>query len=918
MKLKNACLILFILSAYALSQNALIWYPGGNAATSAQAVDDALDANGVSAVQMTGLPGGSLTSYNYIFICLGVYPNAYALDATTHETEISQLVDYLDNGGNLYMEGGDTWAWDTPTELHFWFNLIGEADGDGDLGSVLGASCFQGTSITYDASSQYIDRLAPYEGSLVLFTNDDPAYACGVGYNQGGYRTLGVSFEFGSLASGSHNSLMSDILSFYNNTGCFADMVGVDKPAPLNLLALSGYDGAVPLIWDAPPGQAPLSSESHVTPSLTPSFTYRDRSPGKPGRVINRPVNPLANRYRLASYQAVSYNIYRSTSLNGTYSQIASNINRQYYRDKTVTNGTPYFYRIRAVYSGSVESEGSVADEATPSGMGNFTTADWKFITPILDGQIEEDEWLNAATVDITAPGEASTVTLYSYHFNNYLYIAVNDAGNTSLDEEDQIGIYFDKDHDFSWPDPDLDQEGSFWLYWNPSSVIAKFRGLGGRWPMNMSWADQVNAAGVTCAISMSTTSGNVQYEVSVDLSGSKLNITPPQQIGLYLYGLDMPSERFSAHWPNAVDETMWSNAWMAPALYGTLDVKDKPVCPWIYDDESITGTGSYEFNEWGDGRKLEMDFTSVSGSGKVTVRQDNECVYNPITSKHVGCVWGLTAEPEITSFETRVTFHYTDQNVIDAGLDESKLRVHRWTGTGWESVGGVPDENNNTVSVDLTQFSDYTLFEEQPINIDLVNFQATQVEETVIVEWRTGSETNLAGYNLFRSSIDEPEWNQLNETLIMAQADGANRGADYVFIDSAPVSGKLEYMLESISLDGTREKSSPISIDFSSSVDFSTAHITEFDLLPNYPNPFNPVTQITYQIPREAQVDIRIYNMRGRLVKVLVQESQTIGTHSAFWDGTDADGEAMGSGLYIIQMIAGSFTKNRKITLLQ
>ena len=92
----------------------------------------------------------------------------------------------------------------------------------------------------------------------------------------------------------------------------------------------------------------------------------------------------------------------------------------------------------------------------------------------------------------------------------------------------------------------------------------------------------------------------------------------------------------------------------------------------------------------------------------------------------------------------------------------------------------------------------------------------------------------------------------------------------------------------------------------------------SEFRLLQNYPNPFNPETTIRYQLPEQSQVSLKIYNFSGQLVRALFEGEQSPGSHSLVWDGMDDAGQNVASGVYLIQMIAGTLTASQKITLLR
>jgi len=88
--------------------------------------------------------------------------------------------------------------------------------------------------------------------------------------------------------------------------------------------------------------------------------------------------------------------------------------------------------------------------------------------------------------------------------------------------------------------------------------------------------------------------------------------------------------------------------------------------------------------------------------------------------------------------------------------------------------------------------------------------------------------------------------------------------------------------------------------------------------LLPNVPNPFNPSTSIIYELPADTHVRLSVYDLSGRLVRVLADTAMPAGQHSVRWDGRDGQGQASSSGMYFVRMNAGGKTGLRKITLVQ
>ena len=91
-----------------------------------------------------------------------------------------------------------------------------------------------------------------------------------------------------------------------------------------------------------------------------------------------------------------------------------------------------------------------------------------------------------------------------------------------------------------------------------------------------------------------------------------------------------------------------------------------------------------------------------------------------------------------------------------------------------------------------------------------------------------------------------------------------------------------------------------------------------DFVLHHNYPNPFNPTTTIRYDLPKDSKVQIMIYDIMGRVVRILVNEKQNGGYKSIIWNGTNDFGQEVGMGMYFYRISAGGFVQIKKMVLLK
>ena len=94
------------------------------------------------------------------------------------------------------------------------------------------------------------------------------------------------------------------------------------------------------------------------------------------------------------------------------------------------------------------------------------------------------------------------------------------------------------------------------------------------------------------------------------------------------------------------------------------------------------------------------------------------------------------------------------------------------------------------------------------------------------------------------------------------------------------------------------------------------------FSLYQNYPNPFNPNTTIQFEIPftekQKVNVELRIYNLQGELIRTLVNEEKSPGIYRVLWNGDDQFGEKVVSGIYLYRINIGEFSAVKKMILVK
>ena len=91
-----------------------------------------------------------------------------------------------------------------------------------------------------------------------------------------------------------------------------------------------------------------------------------------------------------------------------------------------------------------------------------------------------------------------------------------------------------------------------------------------------------------------------------------------------------------------------------------------------------------------------------------------------------------------------------------------------------------------------------------------------------------------------------------------------------------------------------------------------------EFALFQNYPNPFNPTTSITFKLKQASDVQLIVFNMLGQNIITLANQTLDAGTHTVQWDGTNASGSQVVSGIYFYQIETKQYSNVKKMLLMR
>jgi len=193
--------------------------------------------------------------------------------------------------------------------------------------------------------------------------------------------------------------------------------------------------------------------------------------------------------------------------------------------------------------------------------------------------------------------------------------------------------------------------------------------------------------------------------------------------------------------------------------------------------------------------------------------------------------------------------------------------------------------------------------FDTPHIATQLQQFSAELSPELIKLNWQLSSIDPGTVFQISRCESDEP-FDAVGEIA------GTEGELSYTFEDRSITGGKTYiYRVEYVS-DTDR------GILFETDV-IETAPVP-VTLAQNHPNPFNPSTTIEFYIPEAGQVSLRVFDVSGRLVRTLVDDSMEPGSHSVTWNGQDENGNSVPSGVYFSRFRTGKTTLSKKMILLR
>ncbi|MCK4311666.1 MAG: T9SS type A sorting domain-containing protein [Candidatus Cloacimonetes bacterium] len=292
-----------------------------------------------------------------------------------------------------------------------------------------------------------------------------------------------------------------------------------------------------------------------------------------------------------------------------------------------------------------------------------------------------------------------------------------------------------------------------------------------------------------------------------------------------------------------------------------------------------------------------------------------NDHVYSPATGVvQAGIAYGGGANPA-NAYDIPTSWLYFAHVVFDI-TDPSQTSQIAWIET--TPVTQFYTEDNMTSHTNHS----FTGNVDNPLPVTLSTFYAIYSNGTPTIYWTTESEEENEGWNIYRGenadALENNETIHVNPSLIPG-AGTTQQVTNYQYEDEHPVDAGSTYWywLESVDFSGLTEIHPPTYLTIPSG---DPPPIPKFyGLYQNYPNPFNPNTEISFVLEEDSEVELTIYNIRGRKIRRLfkdnVRKDEVV---KVVWDSEDANGKQLCSGIYLYELKSESFSEIRKMILLK
>ena len=360
------------------------------------------------------------------------------------------------------------------------------------------------------------------------------------------------------------------------------------------------------------------------------------------------------------------------------------------------------------------------------------------------------------------------------------------------------------------------------------------------------------------------------------------------------------------------VNSTVYGNdGGLVSEAGGTFEVKNSLLAGNDDYDYHIRNTGTLTDN----GYNIVKIQTNAGSQSDWKFNHATDILYNYKADGTSGWEWtqnSVTMVNQNLNISASLADNNTTKGTQTLALSSGSFAIDAGTSIGAPTTDQRGANRNGTVDIGAYEFWD----DNGSLPVELTDFGVECRSKGVMVKWVTESEIENLGFIIQRkSTVGAPsEWIEISSYIDNKSLEGHGSTTaknEYQYTDKSVQPGATyKYRLGDVDYIGKVTWHKTVEI----TVKTGDAQIaTTFGLQKAYPNPFNPITTIAYELPQTSNVTVKIFDVGGRLVETLINQHQNAGNYRVQWNASGYN-----SGVYFYRIEAGNFQQVRKMLLIK
>ncbi len=285
--------------------------------------------------------------------------------------------------------------------------------------------------------------------------------------------------------------------------------------------------------------------------------------------------------------------------------------------------------------------------------------------------------------------------------------------------------------------------------------------------------------------------------------------------------------------------------------------------------------------------------------------------------STNGGSTWTETQPAGATNKSWYTTAMSSDGSKLIAGTTFDRLYVSANGGSSWTETRPAGDVSKFWISVAMSSdggklitgaYGGRLYLNNEPLPVQMTSLNATVTRTGAAISWSTVTETNCAGFAVERRTITYQQSQIANWTEVgYVPGNGtSNAPHEYSFTDETVAPGRYAYRLKQVDNDG--------SFEYFGNAEVEVAAAAKQLSLGNFPNPFNPTTEVEFTVPTEGRAVVKVYNMVGQVVATLFDGFAEPGRYYR----ASFDGMKFSSGVYMYSLETANGRLVKRMTMLK